>query len=400
MEKPTRLALLAFSFLLFYSQGASQQGPPRPPASEFNIELINLDSPSYVASVPGPGARSGYTVNADLRRIATWKPSEEAPAEVSVLRVQFWLEEGAVRVEVMAYLGRNPPSSRSSDWDKLKTVKVASRLVHENETISIDEIERFGIEPFQVKVLRAEPWSIGPPEITNKTQALVVASTAEERPVYILTVRNVSQKQITAIRWYGLENGRRAGGSGLSGARVIAAGDVFEIRQRFGIAEEAKAEGAQRQQSLKREIVIAAILFDDGAFEGEADAAAEMAAHLAGEGIQLLHAIQLLKNISPAPGEDQSMLLSKLKRDIAALGEEVDPQAINELALRFASASEDTRKRRIKEEVKNALRFVKNNLLREIERFEYKREHSPETADLEAWLREIIKNFERMSGSY
>src|SRR6266536_6084052 len=116
--------------------------------------------------------RSGYFVNRNLHRIATWKPSEEVPLGVSVLKVDFWLEEGAVRLEVQAYLGESPPYSRPADWEKLKKVTVASRLVHDGETISVSETERVGIEAFQVKVVRAHPWSIGPPEVINKTQAL------------------------------------------------------------------------------------------------------------------------------------------------------------------------------------------------------------------------------------
>src|SRR5207249_6378216 len=177
-------------------------------------ELINLDGPLYVASVPGPGARSGYVVTRNLRRVSTWRPSDEVPAEASVLKIDYWIDEGAVRLEVEAYLGQSPPYSRPPDWAKLKIVKVATRLVHENETVSISETQRFGIEPFQVRLVRARPWSIGPPEVINRTQALTVVSTEEERPVYTVTVRNVSQKNVSAIQWYGLENGKRGGGTG------------------------------------------------------------------------------------------------------------------------------------------------------------------------------------------
>lgn len=394
------IASLSISILLLQYDGTAQQRSQRPPASDFDIELLNLDAPSHVYSVPGPGARDGYIAHSNLRRLAGWKPSDEVPAEVAALRVKFWSEEGAVRVEVMAHFGKSHPSFGPSEWANLVTEKVASRLVHAGETVSIDETERFGIEPFKVKIFRAKPWSIGPPEILNKTQALSVTATREDRPVYILTVHNVSHKHIEAIRWYGLEDGRRGGGSGLSGARLIAAGSVFEIRQRFAAVDEAQAEGSKREQPSKREIVIDAILFEDGTFEGEADAAAEMAANTAGERRQILRAILLLRAISLAPDEDPSWALSKLKAEIASLSEDVDPGVVNKLALRFGAASEVTRNRRIKEEVRNGLRFVKTMLLAEIERFEYSREQSPERADFQVWLKEIIKTFERTIGSH
>src|SRR5882762_6108441 len=98
------LVMLGLSLLLFSWEGVSQERSKksqRPPASDFNIQLINLDSPSYRTSVPVAGERSGYVAHGKLRRIPAWKPSEEVTSEVSALRIEFWLEEGAVRNDVM-----------------------------------------------------------------------------------------------------------------------------------------------------------------------------------------------------------------------------------------------------------------------------------------------------------
>jgi len=398
-DKSKAVGLGIILILIFCANGASQQVITRPPASEFNIELINLNVPKYVASVPGSGARSGYIANVDLRRIPGWKLAEEVPAEVSVVETNFWLEDGGVRLEVTAYLGQSPPYSRPADWDKLKKIKVATRLVHDGETITINETERFGIEAFQVRVVRAHPWSIGPPEVINKTQALTVLRTDEERPFYTVTVRNVSQKKVTGIQWYGLENERKTGGSGLRGARLIPAGGVFQLHQHFDLPEEKQVAGSQAELS-KREIVIAAILLDDGSFEGEPDAAAAMAAQWIGESMQASRLAQLLQSVSLAADEDQSTRLAKLKRDVTSLGEEVDPVIAERLAALFPGASEETRQRRIKAEMKIGLHSAKSNLLREIERFEYRRERSPVTADLQTWLKETAKKYEKAPPPY
>lgn len=236
-------------------------------------------------------------------------------------------------------------------------------------------------------------------EIVNKTQALMVTSMTEERPVFMVAVRNVSHKQIDGIRWYGLENGRKGGGSGMSGVRLIGAGCAFEIRQHFGFESSAKADTIPRQAPA-REIVIAAIVFDDGTFEGEPDEAAEMAAGLTGLRIQLLKAIQLFKSISPASIEDQPAALSRLKREVASLGEEVGSRIVDELSARFANASEDIRNRRIREEVKNSLRSVKIDLRSQIEKFEYQLNHSTGNAEFGVWVKKTIQNLEGMLGSH
>jgi hypothetical protein len=376
---------------------AQRQPQPRPPASDFNLEISNTTEGqlAYVATVPGAGVRGGLIANSRLRRSAAWKPSPETPAEVVALQIEAWLEESAVRVEVLAYFGPAAPGPRPADLAKLRKVKVATRLLYENETVSLNETESFGIEPIGLRVLRARPWSIGPPEITNKTQALNVTGISEERPLYTVATRNVSSKCIAAVQWYALDNGRRAGGSGLNGTCVIAAGRVFDIHQYFVLAEQAEAEGSQQQQPGKREIVIAALLFDDGTFESEIDTAAQMAARRAGMRIQYGRIIQLLQDLAPASAEGQSTVLAKLRGDVAALGEEVEPAIMEDLVTQFATASDDMRRRRIREEVRNGLRFVKGDLVHQLERFEYERAHTPEKADFAAFIKRLTGSTER-----
>jgi len=383
----TRLSSTTLTILLLAAHVTSQPRRLRPPSSDFNIEIINLEGP-FVAPVPGAGDRSGLVARHGLRRIPAWKPSEEVPVEVSALRVSFWLEENAVRIEVSAYLGpiESRPRVRTSVWDASKTAQVAVRLVREDETVTISEIERFGIEPFMIRVLRAAPWN-GTAETVNKTQALTVTSVAAERPDITVAVRNVSQKHIDGISWYRVENGLRTGGSG-SAARLIPAGGVFEIRQRFDLNKTASS----------RQVVIAAIVFEDGSFEGEPDDAAQMAADLTGLRTQISKTIQIFKNASTSLPQDSRAVFSRLKREIGALEEEADPSVVNELVTRFAKASEDMRNRRIKEIMQNSLQSVNRKSRRQIWDFERQLEQSS-GSDLGQWISETIKELETMRGS-
>jgi hypothetical protein len=386
--------------LVWCAGAASQTLPAPPPASDFNIEILNLDPPRYVDSVPSQGVHRGYYANGRLRRIADWTPSADVPLAVSVLKVEFWLEQGAVRLEVLAYLGETAPGSRPPDWQKLQQIKIASRLVHEGETITLDETKRVGVEPFQIRIARANPWSVGPPEIVNNTQALTVEGTTEQRPAYIVRLRNVSAKNITAIQWYGVANDRRLGGSGQRGARLIPAGKLFQIYQRFASSDEGSSGQSKSELLTRRQIVIAAVLFDDGSFEGEPDAAAGMAAQWTGESLQLSRLRQLLKSVSANADEDQTTRLTKLKADITGLNTDVDPAVTTKLLTHFPGVSEDMRQRRITIELKAGLMFAKDNLLREIQRFEFQRAHTPDAKDLGTWLTETITKYEKIQAPY
>ena len=387
------------TILICFASAASQR-PRSTPASDFNIEINNLDGRKHFFSIPESPGRAGYIAHHNLNRIPEWKISEKAPEETNALRLQFWIEAGVPQIEVLAHLGN--VETRPYEWNRPKATKIVTRQLPIDETITITETEAFGIVPFQVRVFRAQPWSVGPPQVTNKTQALTVLALTESRPVYILAVRNVSHKSISAISWYGLENGQKQGGSGTSGAPLIAAGRPFEIRQRFGLAEEKlESQPADLQPAsgeivpASREIVIAAILFSDGTFEGEPDEAAEMAANTAGERIQLTRVLRLLEKMS-GTAEPEPARLKKLKNDINALSEEVDSRVAEELIAQFAEASEDTRNRRIKLEIARGLGYIKNEVIQEIDKFERQREVSPAKANFESWLKELISMLGKM----
>ena len=141
-------------------------------------------------------------------------------------------------------------------------------------------------------------------------------------------------KVINAIHSYGLENDRKQGGSGSSATPLIPTGRIFVIQQRFALSEE-RLKTTEQSEPTKREIVIAAIVFDDGTFEGEPDQAAEMAANMTGDRIQLLRINSLVDAVSDSALRDPEQF-KKLKSDIAKLSEEVDPAVTNELMLRFS----------------------------------------------------------------
>ena len=380
-------AIIFLGFTAFVATAQSQKLTLR--ASEFNVEILNLDDRPHTLALYEPPSRGAYIAHVNLKRISEWKPSAEVPTEASALRLQFWLEGNIPQIEVSAYLDKITPRT-NPEWEKMATMKVVSRALAQDETVTISETERFGIQPFQVRVFRAQPWSVGPPLINNKTQALTVDSFSEARPTYTLKVRNVSHKAINAIHYYGIENDRKQGGSGSSATPLIPAGRIFVIQQRFDLAEERLKTTAQ---SIKREIVIAAVVFADGSFEGEPDIAAELAADMMGNRIQLTRVIPLLRKLAARPRGDSDQL-KMLQKDIAALPEDVDAGVANELIERFASASEDMRKRRIKEEVGNGMRYLKNHVLREIEKFNSRREGSSDV-ELSGWLNDFINDLER-----
>ena len=116
----------------------------------------------------------------------------------------------------------------------------------------------------------------------------------------------------------------------------------------------------------------------------------EMAANIAGDRIQRTRISTLLGKLSNDVVRDPKQL-SAFKNKIVALPEEVDPEITEELVTRFSTASADMRNRRIREEVANGMRSIKNHLVREIDKLEFRLASGD--VDFQLWLKDLRETF-------
>jgi hypothetical protein len=144
--------------------------------------------PAY-ETVPGPDSETEWSMVRLFGRIASWqRPAGAQPIEA--VRVISRVEGDAVRVTVSTLSGSKALENEQP---------VGTYLIRETEKISIDDLKRFGIEPFQIKLVRVNP-SIPPvpPVILKGVESVVVInSMAKETtlPSYRIILRNQSNKK-------------------------------------------------------------------------------------------------------------------------------------------------------------------------------------------------------------
>jgi hypothetical protein len=202
------------------------------------------------------------------------------------------------------------------------------------------------------------------------------------------------------VQWYGTQNDRKNGGGGEQGGPLIRAGKLFQIHQHFSNGEEKRSDESAPELPQRRQIVIAAVLFEDGSFEGEPDVAAGMAASWTGQAVQLSRIIPLLQTSSAvAADQDEASVLAKLKTGVGALSDEVDPAVVARLLTHFPKWSVEM-ERVVTVRFKAGLAFAKHNLLSDIQRLEYQRAHATETKDLRAWLEQTVTKYQRVQSPY
>jgi hypothetical protein len=419
-----------FGLLIWLGTISVGQTPSPPPGNDLHVEVINRTGAVIVGSVPPEGRRGGLNLIGG-RRIPDWKPSADVPFAASALKFEWWLERGSIRLEVLAYLGEVPRDSGRPDLQKLIKIKIASRVLRLDETVTVDETRQVGLEPAQVRVFRAEPLNVAArgasssgvivssarvfvvPEVVNNIRSLNVEAIDGSATSYTVTVRNVSTKNVFEIEWRGDGDVRPPTGGRQRGARLIPAGKLYQIHSIFRTIGRKRDDDSAPDPKQPRQIVFTAILFADGSFEGEPDAAAAMAANSLGESLQVSRLLQVLETAAASKG-DQGTTLAKLAADVDALAENADPALASKLLMRFPGVSDEVAQRIVLTELNAGLKSTKINFRYDLRRFEYQQthgeakeqtktkstDHKTKSQDLRTWLTETIDKLKKVKSPY
>lgn len=216
-------------------------------------------------------------------------------------------------------------------WKDKKEKLVGSYLIRAGETVLASELNKLGIEPFEMKTRAAEVVVLKPgegPRIINNTTALEVARLERHLDYYLISLKNISSKDVVA---YTISTGRtgQSASNGGRGIPVIAAGAA---------TRESPLDGP----SVERDgITISNVIFDDGTFEGDPNTAAQFLARAEGVRIQAPH---VLLKIDQTLAVDDSELLAafdKTEAELWVIPEAIDKQsALEFLKSKFPSLDE------------------------------------------------------------
>src|SRR5882724_1283224 len=249
-------------------------------------------APAY-QGVPGPeGKRSGGWF-ARFSRTPNWQLPEGAlPVMAVKIDSQFNGETVDIYVSVL----------RGEFHDQEDSVAVYH--LGENEKRIVSELKSFGVEPFEIKVIRMPPAVINPNNVINKTQSLEVITIKAANstlPQYQLTLRNLSSKSVSAL-WLAVEHNGKLESAALlhhpEGKPLIAAGEVYETRP-FGVTRALEVGRGYVPQPLdSQDVVLGSLVFEDGTWEGIPSYAATFRAFVAGRKFQIASVIKNLDRIS------------------------------------------------------------------------------------------------------
>jgi hypothetical protein len=281
---------------------------------------------------------------------------------------------------VRIFLRFDPSTSRS---DSVKRLSVGTYVMLPGQSITITELSRYGIQPMQVKLVTAEPpWAIQP-EIANETSSMVVEKVDQDRGEYKLFLRNASEVAVNGIvvSVFGKDGRCRMHNQRALSGRFMPPGASGELHVSLPDPEDEGVEGSdglscsdapqavsgpsQRTNSSGTrtpKIVIEAVDFEDGSYEGDDRKAAMLEAERLGREIERPRIIAVVEKQLASNERDGMAKLASVQSQVSALSDNVDSAVLMSIMARFPTVP-DSAKQSIERDIRNGLRMEKATFL-------------------------------------
>lgn len=361
----TVATLVLISLTVSYGKPLLQEKQPATSRLALEVTFYSGRPPAY-QTVPPADSGAGGSWYALFRRIESWKAQPGViPAEA--VRVTSQLEAGQVRVFVSTLSGEKALENE---------VPVTKFLIREKQKIVVNELKQFGIEPFEIRLVRVTPTPLAIPAVDNKVGSLVIVNTEVANdstlPTYKLTLVSHANKNIIALGIDVLVDGKIV----LTGIHQNPEGQVFIVPEKtyqLKVAAVRRAqpgtEGYSPGSPPNQKILIKSAVFEDGTFEGDAEIAATVMARRAGEKMAILKLMPLLANAISSADANVPEGLKKLEAQVSMVSTEAEPEVLQSLLTEFPQLKQSATF-----DIKGAIEFgattTKSNLLKDLRKLQ------------------------------
>lgn len=310
-----------------------------------------------------------------------------AAGEFTALHFRFETEGNAIRVTLsIVYDDSQNPQQGNSDRKV-----IGSYLIREGESLRPAELDRFGIEPLELRAISSRPVLFKPgegPRIVNNTTALEVARLEKHLRTYQVWLKNGSGKNVVA---YTISSGRTSVGT--EGAWF---GD-----KRAAISAGATTEDGLRldaREVEKNGITIQVAVFEDESFEGDPKLGAQFSAKVEGIKIQAPHVLRRIEETLLIDDAGLRAAFDKLESELWEIPEAMDkPSALEFLKTKFSFLGEKAVSA-LYEDLKGGLYDARNIALASLgdnRRNLRERAQYDDSASTAKTLREILENLKQ-----
>lgn len=311
--------------LCFIVNSSAQQTAPISSDTGLLLEVVSLKGrqPSYLPVGPSKLKRQGMGYG-QFGWVTGWLPPKGA-VPISAVGVYAYLEDETTNISVSVLRGK---------FRELED-QVASYKLREGESLTVEELEGFGIQPYVIKVIRPSLVSHAPSTLNNTRSISLVAiePVPSTLPEYKLTLNNLSEKDIAAIKIRVMKGGilrRSSMPQGEYGAPLIKANESASIIQALNVGA---VPGGRGPVSEEMQIVIEALIFSDGSYEGDAKTVGNFLAFDVGRRTELKRMVKLFGDALAV--SDARSAPDKLHSQLSSLSYEADESELASLVDAF-----------------------------------------------------------------
>jgi hypothetical protein len=339
-------------------------------------------APLAYESVPGSSWFGRFAVTPAA---ATRAPADTVLAIDVKTRAE---DDGGVEIKVGVHVG-------AQHFDRLD--EVATYHASAGETVVANDLERFGVAPFRMKVLRVHNTLLAAPTITNRTQSIeAVVSNFDATPLphVTVTLRNLSSKRVLAVELREVLDGRERITNFLAEHDGRIAMEPGETRDREFMATVGHSTQNNFTPQAVESVVVASVVFDDYTYEGDVQAAARKRAMDEGERAQLPRIVALLRETRAARGPVTAETLKQFREKLTLLDDIALARTVDAIVKAYAELKPDGRVW-VESAMSVSMHESRRVLLDDLKNFEENFARAPDSNDFRAWLKSKQERFEQ-----
>lgn len=317
------------------SANSQQTVQPRQIPNGLVLEVVYLKdtAPAYQA-LTRAGGGPGRTWYGRFSCIRNWQlPAGELP--VRAVNVVAGLDGEVAFVNVSVFRG-----VKFHDQETM----VGKYQLRENESISVQELELFGVEPFRIALKRITPPVTNQPVVKTLAKSVEIVGIEPQTsilPRYKLTLRNLSDKNIMALSIKVLGGGLSVMSSmpqGREGLPLIRAGAFYDSIEPLKTRSVQTPGGFTPDSPSTQETVIMAAVFEDGSYEGDPADSAAFKALTFGRKLALTRLVEIITADRDVLFQEKTRSSVSLFMDrVSTISVDVDAATLAQLMREFPS---------------------------------------------------------------
>lgn len=404
------LALLLAAYFSFShtSAAARPQQEDKQPVAGLAVQIVGPDQAKMKSLVLPPPSEGGWMETGSFKQIRGWqRPEGELP--LTRIRLKSNYEGQSVRIKLIGIFDDSEDPSLPGPKYGEREKNIASYLLREGETVEAKELKTFGVEPlilkivpvkFQLGIPSSEPIEVKVNNPLKTVEVTGVEKQADSPDTYLITIRNLTEKNIIALQ---LDQPDEDGGGGSSQSaessferQLIAPFGTYQeqvqIQPRRSSHHGQNTEENTAPQPIS--LIVGTVVFEDGSSEGDERRAAQIITQREGRRAQLLRAIQIIRNLSSEADRNDAKIVGKIRAGVASLRIDAEDSLIGETLEKFPILSKGDAAKNLATDLMQGLKNGRSEVLYQIDDFQRQQKINGTRISVSDWLKQLIADYE------